>query len=51
MTPEPMVRHAEPPTPAKKRIMMRPVRFGARAQPRLNAQKKTLETFRTMRRP
>jgi hypothetical protein len=49
--PDPIVRHAEPPSPAKNRMTMSPSRFGASAQPRLNAQNTMLEILRTIRRP
>lgn len=51
MTPVPMVMHALPPTPARKRIAIKPPRFGASAQPSVKAQKKTLLMFRMMQRP
>ena len=51
MTPAPIVRHAEPPAPDKKRMTMRAFRLGAKAQPSTKAQNKRLEMFKIIRRP
>lgn len=51
MTPVPIVRQALPPKPAKKRMAIKPPRLGAKAQPRVKAQKKTLLMLMMMQRP